>query len=77
MIFDFNSQRHFDWLFTYSTNTSHKSFLLHIFSVLLSRLKHTQLYSILDRKATRFNDIKCATSEIHYHLVVCNFRIKW
>lgn len=28
MIFDFNSQRHFDWLFTYSTNTSHKSFLL-------------------------------------------------
>lgn len=52
MIFDFNSQRHFDWLFTYSTNTSHKSFLLHIFSVLLSRLKHTQLYSILDRESS-------------------------
>lgn len=73
MIFDFNSQRHFDWLFTYSTNTSHKNSSC---MYLATRFQHTQFYSILDRKSTRFNDIKCATSEIHYHLVVCNFRIK-
>ncbi len=75
MIFDFNSQRHFDWLFTYSTNTDfHKNSSC---MYLATRFQHTQFYSILDRKATRFNDIKCATSKIHYHLVICNFRIKW
>lgn len=77
MIFDFNSQRHFDWLLTYSTNTSHKSFLLHIFSVLLSRLKHTQLYSILDRESSRFNNIQCTTSKIHYHLIISDLCVKW
>lgn len=74
MIFDFNSQRQFYWLFAYTTNTfTHKNSSCIYLS---TGFQHTQFYSILDRKPTRFNNIQCTTSKIHHHLVVCNFRIK-